>query len=99
MSTTKDYELTAPILTYNETKVKIIEEVHMDTISLSILYDQEYDGRWIAQVPELPGVLVYGNSQDEATANIKALALETLGDQIKHGETRSQINQIYFVAA
>ncbi|HEY2413079.1 MAG TPA: type II toxin-antitoxin system HicB family antitoxin [Pirellulaceae bacterium] len=53
---------------------------------LPIELDREEDGRWIAEVPALPGVICYGVSRDEAIANAKALALRVLADRIEHGE-------------
>jgi predicted RNase H-like HicB family nuclease len=50
--------------------------------------EKEVDGRWIAEVPELPGVLCYGISADEAMAKAEVLALRTLAERIEHGETR-----------
>lgn len=61
--------------------------------------EQEADGRWIAEVPELPGTLVYGATRDEAVAKAKALALHVLADQLEHGETAADLNDISFVAA
>jgi len=46
-------------------------------------FDQERDGRCIADIPELPGVLVYGNSRDEAAAKAQALALRVMADEIE----------------
>lgn len=46
----------------------------------------ETDGRWIAEIPSLPGVLAYGVSKDEAVSRAKALALRVIADQIEHGE-------------
>jgi predicted RNase H-like HicB family nuclease len=46
----------------------------------------ETDGRWIGEVPELPGVLVYGDSRDQAVAKAKALAFRVLADRLEHGE-------------
>lgn len=48
--------------------------------------EQETDGRWIAEVPEIPGVLVYGATTDEAIAKAQALALRVLVERIEHGE-------------
>jgi predicted RNase H-like HicB family nuclease len=48
--------------------------------------DRETDGRWIADVPELPGVTVYGSTEKEALANAKALALHVIADRIEHAE-------------
>jgi predicted RNase H-like HicB family nuclease len=47
-------------------------------MNLSIEYEQEDDGRWIAEVMEIPGVLVYGSTPDEAKAKAQALALRVL---------------------
>jgi predicted RNase H-like HicB family nuclease len=47
----------------------------------------ETDGRWIAEVPELPGVLAYGVSEQEAIAKAEALALRVLADRIDHNES------------
>ncbi len=49
--------------------------------------EQESDGRWLAEVPELPGVLVYGTSPSEAMAKAEALALRVIADRIEHGES------------
>jgi predicted RNase H-like HicB family nuclease len=54
--------------------------------SLHIEVDQEEDGRWIAEVMELPGVIVYGDSQNNAIARVKALALRVLADSLERGE-------------
>ena len=51
--------------------------------------EQEQDGRWLAEVPELPGVLVYGASADSAMASAEALALRVLADRLEHGESRA----------
>ncbi len=47
---------------------------------------RETDGRWIADVPELPGVIVYGQTAEEATLQAKGLALRVIGEEIEHGE-------------
>lgn len=56
---------------------------------LDIELDQETDGRWIADVPGIPGVMVYADSPDEALVKVKVLALRVLADQIEHGEIAS----------
>lgn len=48
--------------------------------------EQEVDGRWVAEVLEIPGALVYGNSPDEAIAKVQALALRVLKERREHGE-------------
>lgn len=53
---------------------------------LPIEIEQESDGRWIAEIPDLPGVLSYGATQEEAVARAQALALRVLADRVEHGE-------------
>jgi predicted RNase H-like HicB family nuclease len=66
---------------------------------LSIEFDREEDGRWIAEVPQLPGVLVYAATEDEARTRVVALAFRVIADRIDHGE-ESPINiRDYFLAA
>ena len=48
--------------------------------------EQETDGRWIAEVIELPGVLAYGQTPDEAKAKVQALALRVVADRLEHEE-------------
>jgi predicted RNase H-like HicB family nuclease len=48
--------------------------------------EREDDGRWIAEIPALPGVLVYGASEKEARAKVEALALRVIADRLEHGE-------------
>ncbi len=55
-------------------------------MQLTIRVEREEDGRWIAEVPELPGVLVYGASETEAMAKAEVLALRVLAERIEHGE-------------
>jgi predicted RNase H-like HicB family nuclease len=53
---------------------------------LKIESEREDDGRWIAEVPALPGVLCYGASEAEARAKVQALALRVIADRLDHGE-------------
>jgi predicted RNase H-like HicB family nuclease len=53
---------------------------------LTIESEQETDGRWLAEVPELAGVLVYGATRDEALAKAQVLALRVLAERIEHRE-------------
>jgi predicted RNase H-like HicB family nuclease len=53
-------------------------------MTFTIQYEQEVDGRWIAEVMELPGVLVYGQDQQQATAKAQALALRVLAERLEH---------------
>jgi predicted RNase H-like HicB family nuclease len=59
----------------------------MHTSPLVIDTECEVDGRWIAEVKELPGVLAYGDTREEAVARTQALALRVLADRLEHGET------------
>jgi predicted RNase H-like HicB family nuclease len=56
----------------------------------------EDDGRWIGEVPDLPGVLVYGASREEAIAHAQALALRVLADRIEHGESEPALIDVSF---
>ena len=53
---------------------------------LKIELEREVDGRWIAEVPELPGCMVYGATPAEAQVKVKALAHRVIADRIEHGE-------------
>lgn len=62
----------------------------MSRMSLKIELEQEEDGRWIGEVPDLPGVLTYGKTRQEAMAAVQALALRVLADRGEHGEALPQ---------
>jgi len=66
---------------------------------LTVELEQEVDGRWIAEVVELPGVLAYGPSAQEAIAKAKALALRVVADRLEHGEAGPELQDISFKAA
>ena len=57
-------------------------------MNLSIETELEEDGRWIAEVPQLPGVLAYGATAEEATAKAEVLALRVLAERLEHGESK-----------
>ena len=67
--------------------------------TFTIQHEREEDGRWIAEVPELPGVLAYGASADEAMAKAEALALRVLADRLEHKEAKPQPISIGIAAA
>jgi len=48
--------------------------------------DREDDGRWIAEIPELPGVMAYGTTRDDAIRSVEALALRVLADKLEAGK-------------
>lgn len=59
-------------------------------MNLVIEYEQEQDGRWLAEVPQLPGVLVYGATADEAMVKAESLALRVLAERLETGESRPE---------
>jgi predicted RNase H-like HicB family nuclease len=70
----------------------------MATMTLTIETEQEEDGRWIAEVPELPGVMAYGTTRTEAMAKAEVLALRVFAEQLEHGE-RGPVGVSILVAA
>lgn len=61
--------------------------------------EQEEDGRWIVEIPELSGVLAYGGTREAAVAKAKVLALRVVADQLEQGEAETDLNDISFAAA
>lgn len=68
-------------------------------MTFTVEYEREDDGRWLAEVVELPGVLAYGKDSDEAIAKAQALALRVLADRLEHGEGNRELVSISFAAA
>ncbi len=66
---------------------------------MKIEIEIEDDGRWIAEIPELPGVMAYGNSRNEAISKAEALALRVLADRPEHGEEIPEIKEIFAVSS
>ena len=66
--------------------------------NLTIEIDREEDGRWFAEVPDLPGVIAYGQSREEAIAKVKALALRVMAERIEHGELLSDLDSVFPIA-
>ena len=66
---------------------------------MKIEIDREVDGRWIAEITDLPGVMAYGDSQADAVAKAKALALRVMADRLDHGETVPELIDVFQVAA
>ena len=67
--------------------------------TLTVEYEQEDDGRWIAEIEALPGALAYGRTQGEARAKVQALALRILADRLENGEAEADLLTISFAAA
>ena len=66
---------------------------------MEIEIEREDDGRWIAEIPTLPGVMVYGATRDEAISKAEALALRVLADRLDHGEEIPELRDVFTVAA
>jgi len=68
-------------------------------MNLQIEVEREDDGRWIAEVPDLPGVMAYGQSNEQAIARVKALALRVIADRVENGESIPALAEAFTVAA
>ena len=68
-------------------------------MDFNIECELEEDGRWLAEVPQLPGVLAYGSSTDEAMSKAEVLALRVLAERLEHGEARAHPINISVAAA
>lgn len=66
---------------------------------MKIEIDREDDGRWIAEVPELPGVMCYGSTREEVVLQVEALALRTIADRLDHGEKIPELQELFAVPA
>ncbi len=66
---------------------------------MKIEIEREDDGRWIAEIPELPGVIVYGESRAEAISKAEALALRVLADRLEHGEVIPELKEVFAISA
>jgi predicted RNase H-like HicB family nuclease len=69
------------------------------SVNVSIEVEREADGRWIAEVPDLPRVMAYGQSREEAISKVKALALRVLADRLEHGESIPELGGVFTVPA
>lgn len=68
-------------------------------MNLTVELEREEDGRWLAEVTDLPGVAAYGNTRDAALALVKALALRVLAERLEHGEEAPDLPNVSFLAA
>ena len=66
---------------------------------MKIEIEREDDGRWIAEVPDLPGVMVYGKTRQDALAKAEALALRVIADRLDHGEAIPELDELFAVPA
>ncbi len=63
--------------------------------SFVVEFDREADGRWIAEVPKLPGVMAYGTSKSAALKQVYAVALRTLADTVEEGKTPASVSRLF----
>ncbi len=68
-------------------------------MSFAIEIEQEEDGRWLCEVPALPGVLAYGHTRGEALTRVQALSLRVLADRLEHGEAVREMQDVFQVVA
>ena len=68
-------------------------------MNLAVETDRETDGRWLAEVPQIPGVLAYGATRAKAISRAKALALRVLADRLENGEMPPELSEVFSVAA
>ncbi len=68
-------------------------------ITFKVEIEQEDDGRWLAEVLELPGVLAYGETEQAALSRVQALALRVIAERLEHGEAGPDLLSISFNAA
>lgn len=64
---------------------------------MNIEIEREEDGRWIAEVPDLAGVMAYGQNQEEAISKVEVLALRVLADRLEHGEEIPELRGVLAV--
>ena len=68
-------------------------------MNLALEIEQEIDGRWIAEVSQIPGALAYGATRLEAIARVQALALRILADRLEHGDQPPELEQDFSINA
>ena len=61
----------------------------------TVEFDRENDGRWIAEIPKLPGVMAYGNTKQSALRKVYAVALRTLADKIEQGRALASVSILF----
>jgi predicted RNase H-like HicB family nuclease len=64
---------------------------------MKIEIEHEDDGRWIAEVPDMPGVMVYGESRKEAITKVEVLALRAIADRLDLGELIPELEELFKV--
>ncbi len=65
------------------------------TASFAVEFDREKDGRWIAEIARLPGVMAYGATKSEALRRVSAVALRTLADKVEAGKKMTSVSRLF----
>jgi predicted RNase H-like HicB family nuclease len=68
-------------------------------VTFTVETEQETDGRWIAEIAQIPGAMAYGTTRDEAIARVEALGLRVLAERIEQGEISPELEKVFTVAA
>lgn len=68
-------------------------------MAIKIQVEREDDGRWLADIPEIPGVMAYGETRQEAITKVEALALRVIADRVEHGEPVPGSELLFVVSA
>jgi predicted RNase H-like HicB family nuclease len=68
-------------------------------VTFTVETEQENDGRWIAEIAQIPGAMAYGATRDEAIARVEALGLRVLAERIEQGEISPELEKVFTVAA
>lgn len=63
--------------------------------SFMIEFEREVDGRWIAEIPKLPGVMAYGDTKQDAKQKVYAVALRTIADNVEHGSMVTKVSHLF----
>ena len=68
-------------------------------MTFTVELEREEDGRWLAEIPALSGVITYGKDRDDAVARVQALALRVLAERLEHREAPAEFLNVTFRAA
>jgi predicted RNase H-like HicB family nuclease len=82
---------------FSEPRIPRVAPPPYGAIMLKIEVEREDDGRWLAEIAELPGVLAYGQTREEAIERAKALSLRVMADRLEHGESIPEIGGVFAV--
>ena len=66
---------------------------------MQIEVERETDGRWIAEVPALPGVMAYGPTREDALSRVEVLALRVIADRLENGEAIPELDELFAVSS